>query len=100
MLKVTRLLYKIYCLVIDELLPLIHQIWPPFSRCFADEEKLVTIKVLHGINKLQNKIENINFTVGLHNYVLCNQLYFHHFNLSVEKCLRFECKTNNTTITL
>ncbi|XP_052284808.1 TELO2-interacting protein 1 homolog [Dreissena polymorpha] len=30
----------------DELLPLIHKIWPPFSLCFADEEKLVTIKAI------------------------------------------------------
>ncbi|XP_053379957.1 TELO2-interacting protein 1 homolog [Mercenaria mercenaria] len=30
----------------DELLPLIHQIWPSFSLCFADEEKLVIVKAL------------------------------------------------------
>ncbi|WAR14791.1 TTI1-like protein [Mya arenaria] len=28
----------------DELLPLIHKVWPAFSLCFADEEKLVIIK--------------------------------------------------------
>jgi hypothetical protein len=31
--------------IVDELLPLIHQIWPSFNACFADEEKLVTVKV-------------------------------------------------------
>ncbi|XP_052760793.1 TELO2-interacting protein 1 homolog [Mya arenaria] len=30
----------------DELLPLIHKVWPAFSLCFADEEKLVIIKAL------------------------------------------------------
>ncbi|XP_060595560.1 TELO2-interacting protein 1 homolog [Ruditapes philippinarum] len=30
----------------EELLPLIHQIWPSFNACFADEEKLVTVKAL------------------------------------------------------
>ncbi|KAL4220850.1 TEL2-interacting protein 1 [Mactra antiquata] len=33
----------------NELLPLIHQVWPAFSLCFSDEEKLVTIKALEAL---------------------------------------------------
>lgn len=37
--------YRILDTISDELLPMIHEIWMPYSARFVDEEKLVSKKV-------------------------------------------------------
>lgn len=52
--------YRILDTISDELLPMIHEIWMPYSARFVDEEKLVTKKVpiIRISQKIISYIEN------------------------------------------
>lgn len=60
--------YLILDTISDELLPMIHEIWMPYSARFVDEEKLVTKKVpiLRISQKIISWIENKVWSFQMH----------------------------------